>query len=431
MNLKKLVTSGILMFSLLLSCGSKISEKTNNGLTGHIVVQAEKTWAPYYEEAIARVKEKNPEAKIDLKVIGSFDHIQAIEETNAENEDVADVFAVPLHKMESLYKKDVLAPFDAKALGVKLGGFGDFDKGLGGHLKFNDSYFGFPFNIETLLLGYNTKNVVINGVDLSNLDFAEISPEVGMIPIINGWWGVAITNAFGVELLAKDGDKFFSDLIKDWSELTPDMQKMFVGLHKYWKASNDKKLPLFDTTAVYGYMDDNFKTGKKGSVRIAGPWELSAWSGLVGDDFDVAALNTAKFAGKELKHWQGGWALSINARNEEDANKLALSEAVIAEIMNPEYAADFYRYTSKVMPHVSKEDYAKVDLSDLDKKAINAVIDGYEVSVSRPLFKEWEQVWETWENAILSWEAKKPATPELAYKDIQASFRALLTNLGQ
>ncbi|CAM3075428.1 sugar ABC transporter substrate-binding protein [Streptobacillus ratti] len=433
MNFKKLATSVFLAFSLLISCGSKGDVKTGNGegLTGHIVVQAEESWKPYYEAAIERVKEKNPDATIDLKVIGSFDHMKVIEETNAENEDVADVFAIPLDRIESLHGKDLLASFDAKALGNKIGGFGDFDKGLGGQLKFDGSYYGFPFNIETLLLGYNTKNVAANGIDLANLDLAELSPEVAMIPVFNAWWAVAITNGFGVELLGKDGDKFFSDLTKDWAELTPEVQTMFVGLHKYWKESNDKKLPIFDITAVYGYMDDNFKTGKKGSVRISGPWELAAWSGLVGEDLEVAGLNQAKFAGKELKHWKGGWALSINARNEENMEKLALSEAVIAEIMNPMFAADFYKITGKIMPNVSTDEYAKLELEELDKKVITSVIEGYEGAISRPLFQEWGQVWTTWENALLSWEAKKPATPEEAYKEVQASFKALLTNLGQ
>ncbi|WP_067322306.1 sugar ABC transporter substrate-binding protein [Streptobacillus felis] len=433
MNFKKLATSAFLMFSLLLSCGAKEEAKAETGeaLTGHIVVQAEETWVPYYEAAIARVKEKNPEATIDLKVIGAFDHMKVIEETNAENEDVADVFTIPLDRIESLHGKDLLASFDAKALGEKIGGFGDFDKGLGGQLMFDGSYFGFPFNIETLFLGINTKNVEANGVDLANLDFAELGPEVAMIPVFNAWWGVAITNAFGFELLAKDGDKFVSDLTKEWAELSPEVQNMFAGLHKYWQASNEKKLPMFDSSAVYGFMDDNFKTGNKGSVRISGPWDLTAWSGLVGEDLEVAGLNQAKFAGQELKHWKGGWALVVNVRNEEAADKLALSEAVIAEIMNPAYAADFYKLTSKIMPNVSKEEYAKLDLSDLDKKAITSVIEGYEGAVSRPLFQEWGQVWGTWENALLSWEAKKPATPEDAYKEIQASFKALLTNLGQ
>ena len=429
MNFKKLLTSAFLLGALVLSCGNKeAKEEPASGLKGSIVVQAEEAWAPYYEAAIARVKERNPEATIEIKKVASFDHIDIIDKTDATNTDVADVFAVPLDRMVGLVESEALASFDAKALGDRIGGFGDFDKGLGGQLKFDDKYYGFPMNLETLILGVNSENAKAKGVDATNVDFAELGPEVAMLPVFNAWWGVAVTNGFGVELLGKDGDKFFSDLTKDWSEQTPEVKAMFEGLYNYWKVSNEKKLPMFDISAAYGYMDDNFKTGKSGFARVIGPWEVAP---LVEQNLEVSGLSNAKFAGKELKHWKGGWALVINSRNEEDKDKLALSEALIAELLNPQFAADFYKTAGKIMPNVSKDDYNKTDLSDLDKKVISAVIDSYEGAVSRPLFKEWGQVWDTWQNALVSWESKKPANAEEAYKEVQASFKALLTNLGQ
>lgn len=33
---------------------------------------------------------------------------------------------------------------------------------------------------------------------------------------------------------------------------------MFEGLFTYWKKSNDAKLPMFDSTAVYGFIDEMF-----------------------------------------------------------------------------------------------------------------------------------------------------------------------------
>lgn len=432
MNLKKLATSAFLALTLLVSCGAKEEAKTETtALTGSIKVQAEEAWKPYYEAAIARVKEKNPEANIEIQVISSFDHLDVLDKTDAVNEDVADVFAAPLDRMEGLVSKDVLSSFDAKALGDKIGGFGDFDSGLGGQLKLDGSYYGFPFNIETLVLGLNTKNAAAQGVNLEDVDFAKLNPKTALIPVFNAWWGVAITNAFNVELLAKDGDKFVSDLTKNFEELTPEQQAMFTGLYDYWKASNAEKLPMFDVKGVYGYMDSEFATGKSGSVRVIGPWEVGAVTNVIGTDFDVLPLNTAKFAGAPLKHWKGGWALVINARNEENEQNKLLAEALIAELMNPQFAADLYKAAGKILPNVSKDEYAKLDLPELDKKVIAAVIDGYDVAVSRPLFKEWGQVWDTWQNSIISWESKKPADAKAAYQEVQASFKALLTNLGQ
>ncbi|WP_375168146.1 hypothetical protein ABZU05_05080 [Sneathia vaginalis] len=152
----------------------------------------------------------------------------------------------------------------------------------------------------------------------------------------------------------------------------------------------------------------------------------------LGDDFDVIGLNHATWEGKPLKHWKSGWALGINSRDEEDKDKMALAEAVIAEIMNPKYAGDMYKITGKIMPNVSKDEYEKMDkLSPLDKKVLASILESYDVAVSRPLFEEWGQVWDTWKNSIISWEAKKPKTAQDAYKEVQASFKALLTNLGQ
>lgn len=431
MNFKKFFTSLFLFSSLVISCGSKTSEDKiqTEGLKASISVQAEEAWVPYYEAAIARVMEKNPEANIELKVVGSFDHIEALEKTDASNEDIADVFSVPLDRIEGLYTKDIIASFDAKALANSVGGFDNYDEGLGGQLKFDGNYVGFPQNIETLFLGVNTKNAQVENVNLEDIDFAKLPANVAMMPVFDLWWGVAINNAFGVNLLSKDGDKFSSDLVKDWSELTPEVQLMFEGLYNYWKSANENKIPLFDKTAAYGFMDSNFKTGSKGSVRISGPWEVGSWTNLVGDNLEVLSLNKAKFEGKELKHWKGGWALVINSRYEEDQEKLALSEVLIAELMNPKYAKEFYEATNKIMPNVSKEEYSNLGLNELDKKVIISVIESYETSESRPLFKEWGQVWGTWESAILSWEAKKPANAEEAYKEIQASFKSLLTNL--
>lgn len=57
MKFKSLLTSLILVLVLLVSCGKKDEIKTE-GLSGKILVQVEKPWVPYYENAIARVKEK-------------------------------------------------------------------------------------------------------------------------------------------------------------------------------------------------------------------------------------------------------------------------------------------------------------------------------------------------------------------------------------
>ena len=50
-----------------------------------------------------------------------------------------------------------------------------------------------------------------------------------------------------------------------------------------------------------------------------------------------------------MKHWQGGWGLAINPRIEEDPDKVALAEAVIAELVNPEYFVELFKATGKIL----------------------------------------------------------------------------------
>ena len=49
------------------------------GIEASISVQVENSWRGYYEDAIARVKEKNPNATIELIETGSFDHLDVLD----------------------------------------------------------------------------------------------------------------------------------------------------------------------------------------------------------------------------------------------------------------------------------------------------------------------------------------------------------------
>ena len=119
---------------------------------------------------------------------------------------------------------------------------------------------------------------------------------------------------------------------------------------------------------------------------------------------------------------------AINSRIEKDAEKYALAEAMIKEIVNPKYAVDFFKATGKILENVPAEIYAASNLSDTEKAVIRAVIESYKISPARPLFKEWGKVWDTWRNAILSWNSVNPKNAEEAYKELKASFDAMMAN---
>ena len=404
-------------------------------MKGEITVQAEETWEEFYKEAAARITEANPDAKINLQIIGSFEHVDIITNTSADNADVADVFALPSDRFTGLLENDVLAPINAQAIADKATGFKNLDESMAALLKDEEDYFAFPFNIETLFSYVNVNNAKEAGIDLeaTTFDLAEQTDEKQvLLQLPDAWYGVSLNNAVGMNLLAKAEDgTLSSDYTKEYDELDADKKAMFDGLYNYWKLHNDKGTDLMgDSDARNAYVTDTFKDGAGGVIRLDGPW---AAEGLREDiekgAIDVYPISKLQIAGKPLVHWQAGWVLAVNARNEEDADKMALAEAFIAELLKPENAPKLYLATGKILENADLSVYeGSADLTDFDKKLIKTCIDSYSTSVGRPLFTEFDSVWETWENAIKSWSNTKPADPKAAYNEVKASFDSMMEN---
>jgi len=51
------------------------------------------------------LRTRNPDVTIELKEVACFTHIETLEQTDATNEDVADVFAIPADRLVSLGKQ--------------------------------------------------------------------------------------------------------------------------------------------------------------------------------------------------------------------------------------------------------------------------------------------------------------------------------------
>ena len=133
-------------------------KEANKDASAKLSVQVEEAWLPHYEKAVERVKEKFPNAEIELKTVGAFDHLDILDATDASNEDVADLFAIPADRLYGLHGNDILAAIDSKKLADEIGGWDDFDKGIGGNFNIDGEYFAFPYNIETLITYVNKKN---------------------------------------------------------------------------------------------------------------------------------------------------------------------------------------------------------------------------------------------------------------------------------
>lgn len=435
----------LLAFVMVLSaCGqntgdNKEPDKKDDGgekmaLKGEITVQAEKEWMEFYQKVAEQLVKDNPDAKIELKEAGSFDNLDVINATSVENPDVPDVFSVPADRLEDLTRNDVLAAIPAKEMAERVGGFDDYDNGFGGIFKVEDNYFAFPMNIETLVTFVNTKNAEAAGIDPTKaFELTEQKDAATvLLPIFDAWFGVAPNNAVGIDLLARNDGKFSSTYAEDYAKLNADQKAVFDGLYDYWKKNDEAKTPLFDEQAGWGYLDDQFTTGGNGVIRLGGPWELGGFIEKAGqENIDVYPIGHITVAGKALTHWQGGWGLAVNVRIEEDQDKMALAQAYIEALMNPENAVELFKATGKIMPNVTAEVYEKSDLSDLEKKTIEKVYESFAVSAPRPTYPEYNNVWDTWKNAVLSWASKKPATAEDAYKELNASFTSMMEQLAK
>ena len=415
--------------------GADTKEASNTDAATKLTVQAEEGWVDYYKAAAERVKKQFPNADIEIKTVGSFDNLDIIDSTDATNEDVADLFAIPADRLYGLHGNDVLGAIDSKKLAEEIGGWDDFDKGLGGNFNIDGEYFAFPFNIETLITYVNSANAKEKNVDLSKpIEIEDVADESTVLfPLFDAWYGVAATNSSNIELLGKKEDgTLYSDFTKEWDELEPEKQATVKALFDYWKKHNEAGTQLFDADAGWGYIDDTFKPGNGGVARLGGPWDAAAIGEQAGEgNLEIHPIGQLTLAGKPLTHWQGGWGLAMNARIEEDADKVALAEAMIKEIVNPEFAADLYKASGKILENVPVEKYKEMDLSDTDKNIIEATIASYKEAPARPLFKEWGDVWDTYKNAILSWNSVKPADEKAAYAEIKASFDSMMANFNK
>ena len=435
---------GVLLLVMVLSlsmvaCGNKEPASTGEDKTEEvteiketITVQVEEEWLPHYEKAAERVKEVYPDATIEFIVTGSFDHLDVLDATDVTNKDVADVFAIPADRIYGLAQNEALAAMDAKTMAENVGGFSNYDEGLGGNFNVEGDYLAFPMNIETLIIFANKSNAEAHGIDLSKtIEFTELEAEDMLIPVFDAWYGVAVTNSAEIELLGKDeSGNLFSDLTLEFDELPKEKQEVFTALFNYWKAHDEAKTSLWDEDAAWGYMDSAFSTGGSASLRLEGPWSTGSLSNLAneGEDLEILSIDSVTVNGRPLAHWKGGWGLAINSRVEENEEKMLLAQKFIEEVVNPEYAVEFFKATGKILENVPISDYEDSDLSETDKTIIKAVIESYENAPARPLFIEWGSVWDTWKNAILSWPNTKPATPEDAYKEVKASFDAMMQN---
>jgi arabinogalactan oligomer/maltooligosaccharide transport system substrate-binding protein len=108
--------------------------------------------------------------------------------------------------------------------------------------------------------------------------------------------------------------------------------------------------------------------------------------------------------------------------------------AFIEELVNPDNAIEFFQNTGKIMENVPASVYANsTELTAAEKLVVESVIEGYQNAPARPLFSEWGQVWDTWQNGLLSWNNTESGvnSPQTAYEAVKASFVAMMDGFNE
>jgi arabinogalactan oligomer/maltooligosaccharide transport system substrate-binding protein len=405
-----------------------------------ITVQAETGWMDYYQAVKTAVETEYEYITVEIIEIGAFDHLDALDNTSATNEEIADVFAAPADRLFGLNDNAQIAYLPAPDIAKNIGGWTDYEAGLGGAFKDGENYLGVPMNIETLLFFANKSNAMDAGIDLTGtIELNNLSEEDLLVAYFNAWFGVAFTNAAGFELLGKDASgNLFSDATKSWDQLNANQQALFNHLFDYWKyhqTAGEGGVPdtAWDSSNIWATMETEYASTGTSSLLLEGPWNATKFNTIAGDDFDLLPLNQVTLNGNEVAHWKGGWALVVNVRNEADENKMAAAQKVIEEILSTDNAIMFYKETGKIMEHVPASVYeGSSELTDAEKAVISTVIEGYAGAPARPLFSEWGNVWGTWESALLSWSTagSEPATAQEAYEIVKVAFDAMMASLN-
>lgn len=393
-----------------------------------ITVQLEDDWYYYYDDARERVLEKYPDAEIEFIYSGAFDHLETLSSWG-NYDDIADVFVYPIDRLNELYTSNYLTQLPTNNFELMTEGQYNFSDGLMQYFEIEGQYYGYPFGIESLIFYANTYNMNQYNMDSNTtIELMDYSENIH-IPIVNAWYGISLLNAANIELLGQmDNGTLYSDVTRDYSELSIEEQSVISELYEYWKYHDTNNTGM-NTYEAWGYRDAQFEEGKIGCLFLEGPWSYGYLQGIMNLD-NLTIFPTSQVTVNELplSHWKSGWGIGVNERVSSDEEKKIVAEAMMLELMNPTYAVDLYLETGKVMDFVNPGVYEDSRIDAQLQEMIDAIYTSFQDAKKRPLFAEWDIVWVTWEETINSWTTNKPGSAEEAYNILKSKFESIVNN---
>lgn len=303
--------------------------------------------------------------------------------------------ALPLDGPAGLAADVMLAPFD-RIGGLGLQGHlmeytlpddGRYDETDTQQVTVDDTVYGAPFVIETLVLYYNKDLLDTAPATFDELDalmdderFAFTSEEGKSTAFLSNW--VDFYNSYG--LLAGYGGYVFGEDGTDTSDVglnTPEA----VEAIEYAKTWFDRwPQGMLDKSTSGNFVDEQFISGKAAAI-VNGPWGASTYE-EGGVNYGVATVPTLP-NGEDYAPFAGGKGWIVSAYSEE----AELGQEWLNYVTNEENMNTLFEDYTHEIPANQASRSTIVEAGE-DEMA-TAVIEQYETAVPMPNIPEMAEVW--------------------------------------
>ncbi|PAK21261.1 hypothetical protein CJJ23_02845 [Mycoplasmopsis agassizii] len=302
------------------------AEKTLSNWSGTLKVAYEESWKKALDKAITLLPE-NMRNRVELVKVANGGAIEYVNTTvTNQGATAADLFPVQLDKFQDLINKQLVAAVDESS----LTDYGDNKK----LVKIENTYYGFPLNVESVIAFYN-KDVYPNGPGDITTEFKDPVGKKFAFQAGNLWHGSTFLNGLFADQKngnleeAKNMWVTYNGTTKTAPFLTDEQSKQ--TLKELWTYVNALRTSTNENYKIVANSSANReKTIRSGiadqsiSLTIEGPWILSDLVASVLKNnkstpekateilSKISASVLPKYGTRQLRHFIGGWAYSLN-----------------------------------------------------------------------------------------------------------------------
>lgn len=393
---------------VLLACGGQADNgengtgSANGGESGSATlnVDSDPRYTEFINEIIPAFEEEH-NVTVEVTERDMFDAIEAL----------------PLDGPAGIGTDVIVAPYDRIGIlgqqghlsEVALPDDGRYDESDERQVLLEDTTYGAPFVIESLVLFYNNDLISEAPADFADLETLnederfDFAAEPGKNTAFLANW---ITPYHYLGLLSGYGGYVFGEDGTDVEDIGLNTDEAVEGLTYLTDWFQDRwPQGMMDATSAEDFMNQQFIDGNTAAV-INGPWGAASYQ-EAGVDFGVSTIPILP-NGEDYEPFAGGtaWAISQYSENKE------LAQEWLDFVTNTENSQRLYDLTGEVPANQETRE----TIAQGDNELTTAVIDQYSSAVPMPNIPEMEEVW-TGAEALIYDAASGNKTPEQSAND--------------